>query len=183
MGQTLYSRRCIHFVEDHLFPLITGQPPCKLDGSSVASGLMLQNSRASPIFGFTERPFLAHWDKSFHQGTELKFALAAGNTVSPPSSTSERYIRTVANTLASILSVELIKEVIIVRLIFLSYFVVKNLKSSPFSSGMKVKSAILFSIFWTILSFPLFKNIPELVRTLLSVLFPVLLSTTLDFTI
>ena len=42
---------------------------------------MLQNSRASPIFGFTERPFLAHW--------ELKFALAAGNTVSPPSSTSE----------------------------------------------------------------------------------------------
>lgn len=50
---------------------------------------MLQNSRASPIFGFTERPFLAHWDKSFHQGTELKFALAAGNTVSPPSSTSE----------------------------------------------------------------------------------------------
>ena len=55
----------------------------------MASGLMLQNSRASPIFGFTERPFLAHSDKSFHHGTELKFALAAGNMVSPPSSTSE----------------------------------------------------------------------------------------------
>lgn len=33
-------------------------------------------------------------------------------------------------------------------------------------TGMKVKSAILFSIFWIVLSFPLFKNIPELVRTL-----------------
>lgn len=63
--------------------------PCKLDGSSVASGLMLQNSKASPIFGFTDRPFRAHSDKSFHHGTELKFALAAGNMVSPPSSTSE----------------------------------------------------------------------------------------------
>jgi hypothetical protein len=50
---------------------------------------MLQNSRASPIFGFSDRPFLAHSDKSFHHGTELKLALAAGNTVSPPSSTSD----------------------------------------------------------------------------------------------
>lgn len=57
----------------------------------MASGLMLQNRRASPIFGFTERPFFAHSDKSFHHGTELKFALAVGNTVSPPSSTSELY--------------------------------------------------------------------------------------------
>ncbi|RDX96350.1 hypothetical protein CR513_21002, partial [Mucuna pruriens] len=135
------------------------------NGSSVASGLMLQNSRASPIFGFTERPFLAHWDKSFHHGTELKFALAAGNTVSPPSSTSElhkkkKMKRTIkflskihqrsqcktiiwkendslqvhkncSNTLATILSVELIKEVIVVRLIFLPYFIVKNLKNIP----------------------------------------------------
>jgi len=33
-------------------------------------------------------------------------------------------------------------------------------------TGMKVKSAILLSIFWIILSCPLFRNIPELVRTL-----------------
>lgn len=33
-------------------------------------------------------------------------------------------------------------------------------------TGMKVKSAILFSIVCTTLSRPLFRNIPELVRTL-----------------
>jgi len=49
---------------------------------------MLQKSTAFPIFGFTDNPRLPHSDNSFHQGTALKFALAAGNTVSPPSSTS-----------------------------------------------------------------------------------------------
>jgi hypothetical protein len=122
---------------------------------------MLQNSRASPIFGFTDRPFLAHSDKSFHHGTELKLALAAGNTVSPPSSTSDlhkeqkqgtvKFVynsitkhtakhgwkenkalqihKNCSNSLASILSVERIKEVIIMRLIFLPNSIVKNLKS------------------------------------------------------
>lgn len=50
---------------------------------------MLQKSNASPIFGLTERPLLAHSDISFHPGTELKFPFAAGKTVSPPSSTSD----------------------------------------------------------------------------------------------
>lgn len=49
---------------------------------------MLQNSNASPILGFTESPPLPHSDNSFHQGTALKLPLAAGKTVSPPSSTS-----------------------------------------------------------------------------------------------
>ena len=66
--------------------------PCKLEGSSVASGLMLQKSNASPILGFTESPFLPHAESSLYHGTELKFILAAGNTVSPPSSTSDLYI-------------------------------------------------------------------------------------------
>ncbi|PON93962.1 hypothetical protein TorRG33x02_103520, partial [Trema orientale] len=61
----------------------------KLDGSKVASGLILQNSNASPIFGFTARPCLAQSDNSFQYGRELKFPLAEGNTVSPPSSTSD----------------------------------------------------------------------------------------------
>lgn len=63
--------------------------PCKLEGSRVASGCKLQKSSALPIFGFMERPLLAHSDISFHPGTELKFPLASGNTVSPPSSTSD----------------------------------------------------------------------------------------------
>lgn len=50
---------------------------------------MLQKSNASPILGLTESPFLPHSDSSSHQGTELKFPFAAGNTVSPPSSTSD----------------------------------------------------------------------------------------------
>jgi len=49
----------------------------------VPSGFMLQNSRASPTFGFTDRPFPGYLD------TELKLGLALGNTVSPPSSTSD----------------------------------------------------------------------------------------------
>lgn len=89
MDQILYSPRCIHFVADHLLPLITGQPPCKLEGSSDASGLVLQKSNALPIFGFTERPCLPHSDNSFHHGTEVMFPFAAGNTVSPPSSISD----------------------------------------------------------------------------------------------
>jgi hypothetical protein len=65
--------------------------PCKLDGSKVASGLMLQKSSASPILGLTESPLFAHADISFHPGVELKFPLAAGKIVSPPSSTSDLY--------------------------------------------------------------------------------------------
>jgi hypothetical protein len=52
---------------------------------------MLQKSNASPIFGLIESPFFPQSESSFHQGTELIFPLAAGNTVSPPSSTSELY--------------------------------------------------------------------------------------------
>lgn len=63
--------------------------PCKLDGSRVASGLMLQKSNAAPIFGLTERPFFPHSDSSLYHGKELLFSLTEGNTVSPPSSTSE----------------------------------------------------------------------------------------------
>lgn len=50
---------------------------------------MLQKSNASPILGLTESPFFPHSDSSSHQGTELIFPFALGNTVSPPSSTSE----------------------------------------------------------------------------------------------
>lgn len=63
--------------------------PCKLEGSSAVSGRMLQKSSASPILGFTGRPFLAHSDIPFHPATGLTFPVAAGNTVSPPSSTSD----------------------------------------------------------------------------------------------
>lgn len=37
---------------------------------------------------------------------------------------------------------------------------------SHIPTGMKAKSAILFSMFWTILSRPLVRKVPELVRTL-----------------
>jgi len=39
-------------------------------------------------------------------------------------------------------------------------------ESGHIPTGMKVKSAILFSIALTILSCPLWRNMPELVRTL-----------------
>ena len=42
----------------------------------------------------------------------------------------------------------------------------KNYLLHHIPTGMKVKSAILFSMFLIILSWPLFKNAPELVRTL-----------------
>lgn len=62
---------------------------CKLDGSRLASGFMLQKSNASPIFGFTASPSLAHSDSSLKPGKELLLAFAEGNIVSPPSSTSD----------------------------------------------------------------------------------------------
>jgi hypothetical protein len=62
--------------------------PCKLVGSSVASGFMLQKSNASPIRGRTDRPFWAHSDNSSQWGTSELLTLDAGNTVSPPCSTS-----------------------------------------------------------------------------------------------
>jgi hypothetical protein len=127
---------------------------------------MLQKSRASPIFGFTESPSFPQSDSSFHQGTELIFPLAEGNTVSPPSSTSELYHygrenfiereylglqqmhqsqenlegkmlchsqihKNCSHALTPIFSVELIKEVVKMRLIFLSNFIVEYLKSFP----------------------------------------------------
>ena len=54
---------------------------------------MLQKSIALPIFGLIDSPPFPQSKRSFHQGTELKFPLAFGNTVSPPSSTSELYQR------------------------------------------------------------------------------------------
>ena len=69
-----------------------GTLPCKLDGSKVASGLILQKSKAAPIFGFTESPLFAHSDISFHPGAVLKFPVEAGKTVSPPSSTSDLHV-------------------------------------------------------------------------------------------
>lgn len=68
---------------------IRNNSPWRLDGSGVASGFMLQNSKASPRLGFTDKPVFAHSDSSFQKGTELLFTLADGNTVSPPASTSE----------------------------------------------------------------------------------------------
>jgi hypothetical protein len=58
---------------------------------------MLQKSKASPLFGLIESPFFPQSESSFHQGTELKFPFAAGNTVSPPSSTSELYDQNTKN--------------------------------------------------------------------------------------
>ncbi|RHN54379.1 hypothetical protein MtrunA17_Chr5g0406061 [Medicago truncatula] len=57
---------------------------------------MLQKSKASPLFGLIESPFFPQSESSLYHGTLLKFPLAAGNTVSPPSSTSVLYISTVA---------------------------------------------------------------------------------------
>ncbi len=62
--------------------------PCRLVVSRVASGFMLQKRRASPMRGCTERPALAHSVNSSHCGTKLLFTCDAGNTVSPPASTS-----------------------------------------------------------------------------------------------
>lgn len=50
---------------------IPANSPWRLDGSSVASGVMLQKSNASPIFGFTDNPPFPHSDNSFHHGTAL----------------------------------------------------------------------------------------------------------------
>lgn len=137
--------------------------PCRLFGSNVASGFMLQKSNASPIFGLTDKPLFPHSDNSLYQGIELPFTLADGNTVSPPSSTSElkfnknnqkvlskkqqdlincqrksmskiwmSFIQIHKNSsyaLTPILSVQLIKEVIKVRIIFLTNFIMENLKA------------------------------------------------------
>ena len=61
--------------------------PCRLLGSRDPSGLMFQKSNASPIFGLTDIPFFANSLK--RKSDDLLFAFAKGNTVSPPSSTSE----------------------------------------------------------------------------------------------
>jgi hypothetical protein len=50
---------------------------------------MLQKSSASPIFGFTARPLLAHSESSLCHASELLFTFASGKIVSPPSSTSD----------------------------------------------------------------------------------------------
>ncbi|MFS7970218.1 hypothetical protein Hanom_Chr09g00818451 [Helianthus anomalus] len=68
--------------------------PCKLDGSRDASGLILQKSNASPILGLTDSPSLPQSESSSHQGTALMFPFAEGNTVSPPSSTSDLSVKT-----------------------------------------------------------------------------------------
>jgi hypothetical protein len=57
----------------------------------VASGFILQKRSASPIFGLTERPLLAHSESSLYHGKELAFTFASGKIVSPPSSTSDLY--------------------------------------------------------------------------------------------
>lgn len=129
--------------------------PCRLEGSRDASGFILQKSKASLFFGKTESPSLPHCESSFHHGTSLMFPLAAGKTVSPPSSTSElrstikdgRLItyhivanekdckvtlqvhKDGSNSLSSFLDVEIIKEIVMVRLIFLPNFIMQNLKS------------------------------------------------------
>ena len=43
----------IHLVADHFWPSMTGQLPCKLSESVVASGWRLKNSKASPLTGLT----------------------------------------------------------------------------------------------------------------------------------
>ena len=58
--------------------------PCRLLGSRDPSGLMLQKSSASPIFGLTDKPLFPR-----PPCEEPLFAIAEGNTVSPPSSTSD----------------------------------------------------------------------------------------------
>ncbi|RDX67481.1 hypothetical protein CR513_53639, partial [Mucuna pruriens] len=104
---------------------------------------MLQKSKASPIFGLIESPFFPQSESSFHQGTELIFPFASGNTVSPPSSTSElaqhdhlsSYPRQIevhqhrCYPLTPTLSVKVVHKVVKMRLILLSNFIMKNLKS------------------------------------------------------
>jgi len=58
--------------------------PCRLLGSRDPSGLMLQKSSASPILGLTDTPLFAR-----PPSEEPPFGVALGNTVSPPSSTSD----------------------------------------------------------------------------------------------
>lgn len=52
-GNESKERTWIHLVADHFSPSMTGQLPCKLVLSVVASGWRLKNSRASPFIGFT----------------------------------------------------------------------------------------------------------------------------------
>ena len=87
-----------HFVADHFSPVMTGHEPCRLAGSNVPSGRMLQNSTASPFFGLTAKPCIAHSENPSSlvcpSGTGT-----FGNTVSPPEVTSVKYISTVARRL------------------------------------------------------------------------------------
>jgi hypothetical protein len=87
----------IHFVAVHFSPLITGHPACIDRWSILFSGVMLQNSSPSPFLGLTATrstaqslhgPFSSPLVGSIHS--------LSGNAVSPPSSTSVRYRRTVA---------------------------------------------------------------------------------------
>lgn len=47
------DRTWIHLVADHFSPSMTGQLPCRLVLSVVASGWRLKNNSASPFLGFT----------------------------------------------------------------------------------------------------------------------------------
>ena len=91
---TAKAPTCIHFVADHFTPLSTGHPACVDFTSSFPAVSMDQKSSASPRRAFTATPLRAHAENA--SSPSCGFSLVSGNTVSPPLSTSERYIRTVA---------------------------------------------------------------------------------------
>jgi hypothetical protein len=119
---------------------------------------MLQKSSASPIFGLTARPLLAHSESSLCHARELLLTFASGKIVSPPSSTSDLFQMRICfrtqlrshiteelgdrdtviylqihedsgHPLTTILGVELIKEIVKVRFVLLPNFIVKDLES------------------------------------------------------
>mmetsp|Transcript_6969 Transcript_6969/g.30536 ORF Transcript_6969/g.30536 Transcript_6969/m.30536 type:complete len:229 (+) Transcript_6969:2091-2777(+) len=94
----------IHFVAVHFVPPSTAHPPCRLVGSSWPLRWTLWNSSASPRRGRTCNLPRAHWLDDlelYNPRTSVSpsgsiHAPCLGNTVSPPASTSLRYINTVA---------------------------------------------------------------------------------------
>ena len=140
-----------------------------------------QNSSASPFLALTATPRCAH---SLQFGSPLcGLSTLRGNTVSPPSSTSLRYISTVAILCPPLLSSVLNLSLNASRCG--SYFwptsYLSTCMPSPFSQGTLVHSAMRRSISSMMSSSCLSKNMPSDVRMLLGTDCPVLLSTTVDF--
>mmetsp|Transcript_3782 Transcript_3782/g.16038 ORF Transcript_3782/g.16038 Transcript_3782/m.16038 type:complete len:234 (+) Transcript_3782:194-895(+) len=177
---TANAPTCIHFVADHLTPFETGHPACVDFTSSFPPTSRDQNKSASPRRGFTATPRWAHSENA--SSSACGFSFVYGNTVSPPSSTSERYMRTVATRWPPLLSSWLNASwnASMCASYFWPFSYRKTWMPSPCSTGTWLHSAMRRSMSAMVSSAPRAMNDPSEVRIALGTLLPVSLSTTVD---